>query len=103
MLSDLSRLVSSPIPLKFYGTNSTSGFQHGIRMIVECIGNKVIVWGGKDSLGFRRDPNLVHIYDVEEKSWIKIRVKGDFHPGSLFAASVVNDDQIVIFGGQDKS
>ena len=43
--------VSSPIPLQFYKTDSASGFQKGHAMMAECIGNKVIVWGGGREVG----------------------------------------------------
>ena len=92
-------LVSPPIPRNVSNiTESKSGFQSGDGFIAERIDQNIVVWGGYSS-GI--DPNIVHIYNINTKSWTYVTATGNIHPGVRYAVSVVFNDVIYIFGGED--
>ena len=91
-------LVSAPIPVEVgeLDLESETGFKGGDDFISEGIERRIIVWGG-----WKNDPNVVHVYDIDTRLWTRVSAAGDVHPGSHYAASAVLDNRIYLFGGRD--
>ena len=87
--------MRSPIPLHIHKTDlefESGLFTKHVDLIAKCIQGKVVVWG-------RPNLSIVRIYDVSEKSWRNVQVKGDVHDGDLSVASVSEEGIIYLYGG----
>ena len=64
--------------------------------MVESIKGNVVVWGG-----YGRPNSVIHIYNVNERTWKDVEASGEIHQSTRYPASVAVDNLIFIFGGKN--
>lgn len=68
---------------------------------LDTIRNKFYIFGG---FGSRKYTNTLEVYDLEQKSWNTIKLKGDFVAPRFFSSmGALNANELLLFGGTGNS
>lgn len=74
-----------------------SSQRHHHSSYLDTLHNKYYIFGG---FGSRKYTNTLEVYDLEQKKWNTIHLKGDFVAPRFFSSmGALNSDELLLFGG----
>lgn len=75
--------------------------RHHHSSYLDTIRNKFYIFGG---FGSRKYTNTLEVYDLDQKSWNTIKLKGDFVAPRFFSSmGALNANELLLFGGTGNS
>ncbi|MBS6239841.1 MAG: hypothetical protein KH897_16085 [Bacteroides sp.] len=75
--------------------------RHHHSSYLDTIHNKFYIFGG---FGSRKYTNTLEVYDLDQKSWNTIKLKGDFVAPRFFSSmGALNANELLLFGGTGNS
>lgn len=75
--------------------------RHHHSFYLDTIHNKFYIFGG---FGSRKYTNTLEVYDLDQKSWNTIKLKGDFVAPRFFSSmGALNANELLLFGGTGNS
>lgn len=74
-----------------------SSQRHHHSSYLDTIHNKFYIFGG---FGLRKYTNTLEVYDLNQKTWSTVKLKGDFVAPRFFSSmGALNSDELLLFGG----
>ncbi|WP_291529176.1 Kelch repeat-containing protein [Bacteroides sp. UBA939] len=82
-------------------TKFLSSQRHHHSSYLDTIQNKFYIFGG---FGLRKYTNTLEVYDLNQKTWNTVKLKGDFVAPRFFSSmGALNPDELFLFGGTGNS
>lgn len=78
-----------------------SSQRHHHSSYLDTVHNKFYIFGG---FGLRKYTNTLEVYDLNQKTWSTVKLKGDFVAPRFFSSmGTFNSDELFLFGGTGNS